>query len=127
MEETGVDLFLDIHGDEEIPYCFLSGCEGIPGYSGKRQAMEARFGKALAEVNPDFQTLHGYEPDLPGQANLGIAANWVGHRFDCLSSTLEMPFKDNLQVPDGLYGWSAGRSQKLGASVLDVIKDFDGL
>jgi murein tripeptide amidase MpaA len=35
MEETGVDLFLDVHGDERNPFCFLAGCEGNPGYSEK--------------------------------------------------------------------------------------------
>jgi murein tripeptide amidase MpaA len=33
MEKYGVDLFLDIHGDEEIPYVFTAGCEGNPGYT----------------------------------------------------------------------------------------------
>jgi murein tripeptide amidase MpaA len=30
MDETGVALALDIHGDEEIPYNFASGGEGTP-------------------------------------------------------------------------------------------------
>jgi murein tripeptide amidase MpaA len=124
MLETGVDLFLDIHGDEEIPYCFLSGCEGTPAYSSQIRGLETKFKKALVQSNPDFQTIHGYEPDLPGRANLGVAANWIGNQFACLSATIEMPFKDNLQVPDPTYGWSAERSQRLGASTFEVISDF---
>ena len=30
IKQSGVDLFLDIHGDEEIPYNFISGSDGIP-------------------------------------------------------------------------------------------------
>lgn len=33
MKRHGVDLFLDIHGDEEIPHVFAAGCEGNPGYT----------------------------------------------------------------------------------------------
>ncbi len=27
MDKTGVDFFLDVHGDESIPYVFLSGAD----------------------------------------------------------------------------------------------------
>ena len=30
MEETGVDFFIDVHGDEGLPFCFAAGFEGIP-------------------------------------------------------------------------------------------------
>ena len=30
MDETGCDFFLDVHGDEELPYVFLSGAEKTP-------------------------------------------------------------------------------------------------
>merc|ERR1712130_1097047 len=32
MSETDVDFFLDVHGDEEIPFNFLAGIEGIPAF-----------------------------------------------------------------------------------------------
>lgn len=28
MQVTGVDLFIDVHGDEALPFAFLAGCEG---------------------------------------------------------------------------------------------------
>jgi len=31
MDDTGVDLMLDVHGDEAEPYCFIVGGEGTPG------------------------------------------------------------------------------------------------
>ena len=36
MEETGCDFFLDIHGDEALPYNFIAGPEGIPSLTNKQ-------------------------------------------------------------------------------------------
>ena len=121
MDKYGVDLFLDIHGDEEIPYVFTAGCEGNPGYTSRIAALEAGFREQLCHQTRDFQTLHGYTRDLPGQANMTLACNSVGQRFDCLSLTLEMPFKDHNDAPDPLTGWSAKRSRQLAKDVLSSI------
>lgn len=37
-----------------------------------------------------------------------IATHWVAERFDCLANTLEMPFKDNDNLPFEDTGWSPG-------------------
>lgn len=121
MEETGVDLFLDIHGDEALPYIFLSGAEGVPGYNEKTAALAARFKAAFAAASPDFQDEYGYPQDAPGQADLGWATKWVGHRFGCLAYTLEMPFKDNDNLPDDDFGWNGQRSLRLGEAALSAI------
>lgn len=42
----------------------------------------------------------------------------VGQKFDCLSFTLEMPFKDDADYPDELTGWSPQRCKTFGASVV---------
>ncbi|HON18628.1 MAG TPA: M14-type cytosolic carboxypeptidase [Salinivirgaceae bacterium] len=121
MLETGVDLCLDIHGDEGLPYCFATSNVGIPSFSRRLAMLEKEFLDAWKKISPDFQTEHGYEADKPGTANLGICSKWVGENFDCLSLTIEMPFKDNNNLPDSHYGWSPGRSKAFGASVLNVI------
>ncbi|MBE5529291.1 hypothetical protein A9J41_04220 [Laribacter hongkongensis] len=121
MQETGVDLFLDIHGDEAIPYVFVAGTEGVPGYGERIAALEARFKETLALASPDFQDIHGYDKDAPGEANLSLATNWVGHTFGCLAFTLEMPFKDNDNLPDDDYGWSSQRSIRLGEAMLNPV------
>lgn len=124
MEKYGVDLFLDIHGDEEIPYVFTAGCEGNPGYTPRIEALEKHFRSHLSELTRDFQTTHGYTRDLPGQANMTLACNSVGEKFDCLSLTLEMPFKDNDDAPDPRTGWSGKRSRQLGKDVLSTVADM---
>ncbi|WP_100752617.1 M14 family metallopeptidase [Vibrio salilacus] len=118
MLETGVDMFLDIHGDEAIPYNFVAGSEGIPSYNERLASLENAFKQALSIATPEFQDHHGYDKDEPGKANLTVGSNWVGEQFKCLSYTVEMPFKDNNEYPDPLYGWSPERSVKFGQDVL---------
>ena len=121
MHETGVDLFLDIHGDEAIPYNFAATSEGVPSYTEKMAELEQLFIRKYVEITPDFQDTHGYPKDEPGAANLTVASNYVAEHFQCLSLTIEQPFKDDLNAPDAERGWSPERAQKLGADVLPVI------
>ncbi|OAM28798.1 MULTISPECIES: M14 family metallopeptidase [Eikenella] len=121
MHETGVDLFLDIHGEEALPYVFAAGCEGNPSYDARIAALEASFKTALRQASPDFQDEHGYPKTALGQANLAIAKSYVGETFGCLSYTLEMPFKDNINLPDDDFGWNGQRSLRLGEAILSAI------
>lgn len=121
MLATGVDLFLDIHGDETLPYVFVDGNGMVPGFTAEQEEQERRFCSALRAASPDFQTSQGYAPDRFTDELLTLASKWVYHRFGCLSLTLEMPFKDNADLPDGLYGWSASRSMRLGEATLQAL------
>jgi len=121
MLTTGVDLFLDVHGDEALPVNFVSGCEGIPSYDERLKSLEDKFKSILLTITPDFQDTKGYPKDKPGKANLTLASNWVGEQFSCLSYTIEMPFKDNELLPDSYVGWSNERSSLLGRDFLTAI------
>ncbi|MDO5686430.1 MAG: M14-type cytosolic carboxypeptidase [Neisseria sp.] len=118
MHEIGVDLFLDIHGDEALPYVFVAGTEGVPNYSPRIAALESLFKNAFRAACPDFQDEVGYPKDAPNTANLTLATNYVGNTFQCLAFTLEMPFKDNLNLPDDDYGWNGQRSLRMGECLL---------
>jgi murein tripeptide amidase MpaA len=121
MHETGCDFFMDVHGDEALPYNFIACCEGNPSYSPKQKALEEEFSKRFIDVNPDFQDKFGYAKDTTDTIHLKKATNYVGEAFGCLSMTLEMPFKDNANSPDELFGWSPERAIKLGESSLTVV------
>jgi len=121
MEWTGVDLMLDIHGDEGLPYNFISSIEGIPSFDEYLSDLLESFKVKWLKTNPDFQDKHKYPKNEPGQANLDICSKAVGEKFKCLSLTLEMPFKDNADFPDDVFGWSPDRSKNLGASILQPI------
>lgn len=121
MEASGVDLFLDIHGDEALPYVFFSTAEEVPGFSDTQRVRQSRFVDAFKAASPDFQTEQGYLSGRFRDELLTLASKWVAHRFGCVSLTLEMPFKDNANLPDGLYGWNGERSKRLGAAMLNPI------
>ncbi len=118
MEQTGVDLFLDAHGDETLPYNFVAGSDGIAGFSPRLQQLQDAFKAGWIASCPDFQDRVNYGPARATQANPTLATNWVAQRFDCLAFTIEMPFKDNADLPDAVTGWSGERSRKFGAGVL---------
>lgn len=120
MSRYGVDLFLDIHGDEEIPYVFAAGCEGNPGYSPRQERLEKAFRERL-EARGEFQSVHGYPRSGPGQANMTLACNFVGETYQCLALTLEMPFKDHDLAPDARTGWSGARAGRLAGAVLSTL------
>lgn len=128
MEETGVDLFYDVHGDEALPYVFLAGSQGTPSYNDRLTRLRDKFSDALKLASADFQSEFGYDIDAPGTANMTIATHWVAERFDCLANTLEMPFKDNDNLPFEDTGWSPERSIKLGeASLVAMLAVVDDL
>lgn len=122
MDEIGVDMYLDLHGDEALPYNFVAGSEGIPAYSPRLKDLEDTFKQTLLAVTPEFQDEYGYPKDKPGEANLSVASNAVGQRFECLAYTFEMPFKDNDDLPDPVFGWSTQRCQQLGEDLLVAIR-----
>jgi len=121
MKQYGVDAFIDAHGDEEIPHVFTAACEGNPGYTPRLAKLEEQFRTTLCSITPDFQTVHGYTRDEPGQANMTLACNAVGQAYDCLSLTLEMPFKDHDDAPNAITGWSGERSKALAGAVLETL------
>lgn len=121
MEASGVDLFVDVHGDESLPYVFMDGADMIPGVPPATLEAQQAFLQRFCQASPDFQTVQGYASDRFSDELLTLASKWVAHRFGCVSLTLEMPFKDNADLPDGVFGWSAARSQRLGASMLEPV------
>jgi murein tripeptide amidase MpaA len=121
MEQTGVDLHLDLHGDEGLPCNFIAGQDGLPWAEASLLEQERQFEQDLAAANADFQLERGYPPNKYGPESITLASNWVGKRFQCPAMTLEMPFKDYDLRPDPLQGWSPERSARLGASLLDPL------
>lgn len=126
LQRTGCDFFLDVHGDEVIPYVFTAGCEMLPSISDAQRGEQRRFEAALLASAPEFQTQHGYAPSKYSEDALKLASKWVGHTFGCVSLTLELPFKDNDNRPDERAGWSAARSKQFGRDTLAGLADFFG-
>ncbi|MBK4734423.1 hypothetical protein JJB74_07395 [Noviherbaspirillum sp. DKR-6] len=121
LHETGCDLFLDVHGDEGLPYVFVAGSEMLEGFTEQQRVEQQAFVDAFKTASPDFQDEHGYPSGKYREEILKLASKYVGHHFKCVSLTLEMPFKDNAQLPAPDVGWDGRRSARLGAAALQAM------
>jgi len=110
MDASGVHFAMDVHGDETIAAVFMAGFEGIPSLTDAQSSGYRRYLDILQRRTPDFQTRRGYPKARPGKANLSMSTNQLAERFGashgCIAMTLEMPFKDNADLPCPLQGWS---------------------
>jgi murein tripeptide amidase MpaA len=52
---------------------------------------------------------------------MSMSTTQLAERYGCVSMTLEMPFKDNCDLPDEVYGWSTERSKYLAGACLDTL------
>ena len=78
------------------------------------------------EGSPDFQVGLGYDVEPPGEGNMAVGSNAVAERYNALSVTLEMPFKDTLtpaEAADPVRGWSPGRAKAFGAALGAALLD----
>ncbi len=121
MDKDPPMFAMDIHGDEAIPANFLAGFEGIPSITERQSGLFRLFGDTLEKLSPDFQQKKGYETASPGQANMSMSTTQLAERFGAVSMTLEMPFKDNFELPDEVYGWGTERSKYLAHACLDSL------
>jgi murein tripeptide amidase MpaA len=121
IAEVGCDLFLDIHGDEGLPYVFVAGSEMLEGFTDKQNQEQQAFMDSFCAASPDFQTTFGYEASKYNEDLLKLASKYIGHTYKCVSLTLELPFKDNANLPDIDVGWDGQRSMKLGEAMLQPI------
>ena len=124
MDLTGVDFAIDVHGDEAIPHVFLAGFEGIPSRTDAQSDGYRRYRSILERRTPDFQTRYGYPDARPGTGNLAMSTNQVAERFGAVAMTLEMPFKDNDDLPCPVQGWSPERSMLLARACLQSLHEW---
>mmetsp|Transcript_33561 Transcript_33561/g.77407 ORF Transcript_33561/g.77407 Transcript_33561/m.77407 type:complete len:461 (-) Transcript_33561:487-1869(-) len=78
MDRTGVDFFVDVHGDEELPFVFLAGSEGCPNWSERLKGLHGAFlGRYCTSSGGDIQKEVSYEPDSPGEGKTCICSNQI--------------------------------------------------
>jgi len=121
IHETGIDMFFDIHGDEALPYNFVAGNEMLENFTPGQAASQKAFIERYKNASPDFQDKYGYAASKYKEDMLTLASKYIGHHFKCLALTLEMPFKDNADLPDAYVGWNGARSAALGRAILQPI------
>lgn len=132
MLSTGVDLLLDIHGDEEIPYNFIMPAKGACTTATQANQFKVDFMNVTKEFQSevDYDSFHNKQSSCCGTSCNGIsskqvmATQYVTNTFGCLAMVLEMPFIDHNNQPNSITGWSAKRSNNLGANILKPIYKF---
>ena len=50
MDRIGCDMFMDIHGDELLPYNFILGSEAVPQWGPRLQALQQSFCEEFQKV-----------------------------------------------------------------------------
>ena len=93
----------------------------LEDFSQQQLAEQQAFIDNFKQASPDFQDEVGYEASRYHEDVLKLASKYIGHTFKCVSLTLELPFKDNANLPDGEVGWNGARSLQLGESILQPI------
>ena len=113
-------------GDEAIAANFFAGTEGIPKWGPHLATQLEALSDAFLRRSPDFQVGLGYDVEPPGEGNMAVGSNAVAERYNALSVTLEMPFKDTLapaEAADPVRGWSPGRAKVFGAALGAALLD----
>lgn len=119
MNVAPPDLYLDIHGVEVMPHCFLQPPEGVAGRS---KAMMRRFARLECQLMNQASVIQntrrfGYSGDP------SIASNWVTERYNCLGVTLEIPFSSFRTQASELPS-TADTCRALGRNVANGLADF---
>ncbi|RJF99303.1 M14 family metallopeptidase [Noviherbaspirillum saxi] len=127
IEKVGCDVFLDVHGDERLPYVFAAGGEMLDNFEAGKAAHQQRFIDCLAAASTEFRPTGCYPPGKYQKYGLELASTYMELAFDCVALMLEMPFKDNACAPNMRTGWSGGRSAKFGQQTLVALAAFDSL
>jgi len=128
MDKTGCDFFLDVHGDEELPYVFFSGAEKTPVWGDRIKHLHGYFIASYQRANSDVQKKIGYPPPESEEDALkymNVATNQVSCRFNCLGLTLEMPYKDCETNPDPDRGFICTRAKNLGSNLVEALDDVN--
>jgi murein tripeptide amidase MpaA len=121
MHEMGVDFFMDVHGDEVLPYVFLVNSRDNLQHTARQKQLEDAYCEALLKASPEFQMQYGYEKSQFSENTPTLACSYIAEHFQCLSFTLEMPFIDNANLPDAKEGWSPTRSRQFAEATLQAL------
>lgn len=117
IDETGVDLFLDIHGDEDRPFIWLMHPELAltPAWEARQNAFEAALAARNPEVQPRPNLVDGVQ-----YGDLGLSVNFIGAHYGVPGWIIELPNKavDFGLGPDSLL---AAGCQRFGASMVEAL------
>jgi hypothetical protein len=93
---TGVDFFLDVHGDEERPFIWLVGPHPdnvMPDSDRIQREFERMMGERFVEVKPKPDTI-----PTPNRPDSGMAVDYIAPIYHCPALIIEFPFKETVSA-----------------------------
>ena len=90
IENTGVDMLIDMHGDEERPFIwiFQPNVELSPEVAAHQQQFEAELARRNPQLHPAPKSVASVQ-----SGDLGLSTNYIVATYNCPSWTIELPFK----------------------------------
>ena len=123
LDKTGVDFFLDLHGDETRPYIWIIE-PGVP-MSAETARLARWFVLEAARRNPEVQpppvAIVGVDA-----GNLGMAVNYVAATYGCPAWTPELPFGETHMPDDDNDSLLAEGCLRFGRSCVEALNVMIG-
>jgi murein tripeptide amidase MpaA len=96
IETTGVDFFLDVHGDEERPFIWIVGphSDNVTPEAG---AAQTRFEDLLAEKYVEVRPRPETSP-APSRPDSGMSVDYIASKYQCPALIIEFPFKETVSA-----------------------------
>jgi len=117
--ETGVDFFLDVHGDEERPFIWLVGphpTNVTPESDRAQQAFERMLAEQYVELQPRPET-----SPAPSRPDSGMSVDYVAANFHCPALIIELPFKATTGASGQRDSLLASGCMNFGRSCLEAL------
>ena len=93
---TGVDFFLDIHGDEERPFIWIVGPHPT-NVTPENDRLQRQFERMLAEKYAELRARPETIP-APNRPDSGMSVDYIAPTFKCPALIIELPFKETISA-----------------------------
>lgn len=116
---TGVDFFLDVHGDEERPFIWLVGPHPdnvTPDNDRLQKAFERKLAEKYIELQPKPETT-----PAPSQPDSGMSVDYIAATYHCPALIIELPFKETVSASGQRDSLLAEGCMGLGRSCVEVL------
>jgi murein tripeptide amidase MpaA len=116
---TGVDFFLDVHGDEERPFIWIVGphrANVTPDADRTQMRFEAMLAEEYAEVRPRPESI-----PAPNHPDSGMSVDYIAPTFHCPALIIELPFKETVSAGGKRDSLLASGCMDFGRSCVEVL------
>jgi murein tripeptide amidase MpaA len=121
MAASGIDMCLDVHADEELPYVFVANVDRIVQPPSEIASICDSFQAELGTIDPAFRPDSGYVRPHTLAAPLAFCSPHIMHTFRVPALTLELPYKMVEGPPGQINEYAVPGCTRTGRSCLTVL------